>query len=127
MSACTSERHATLTRTADTGIFNPCTPLRNDAEPSDLRTRWAANGQPEPAEPADSADEQRFAVARSPGSNGPGPSKAVPREQGPVTASEARLAGAQRGAAALALDWDVLEGQAAALADGDDGDGRGNS
>ncbi len=122
----------TRSRTADTGIFNPLSPLSNDAREADLRTSWAANGEADRVEPLEhvepesvrgDASDRPEGLDRVPASAGarPGPASAGPRH-GPRERGEAVLVTAQRGTAALAVEWDLLDGQLAKL----DGEGGGS-
>ncbi len=96
--------------------------LRDDAKPPST-TLPPPLSRPFTPPTADQDGEGSDHIARAPTSNSPGPARAVPRH-GPASPAESRLVGAQRGAAALAVGWDVLEVQVAALvAGGDDGDG----
>lgn len=61
-------------------------------------------------------------LAHGPPSKRPGPARATPRPEVPGEAR--KLVSAQRGAAALALEWDVLERQVKAFGDDESGGGR---
>lgn len=90
---------------------------RRKATPRDV-AKSASTTLPPPSSQhlaTDSADQERDgqSIAHA---DGPGPRRTAARAQGPVTAAEERLRGAQRGAAALALETDVLEEQVDRLA-----------